>query len=97
MKHQTPDQLLKRELLCFVRDSKPTVEEFIAKFGGDFEQVFHVLRKAEAILVRDGIVVLNPSQLSEDQQQSAWGRPVFCLDRDVIWISCAGPENPTPE
>ena len=51
MKHNTPDNLLTRELLCFVRDSKPTVNDFLAKYDGEFGQTFHVLRKCHAILL----------------------------------------------
>jgi hypothetical protein len=87
MKHTAPDKLLTRELLCFVRDSQPTVEEFVSRFGGPNAQVFHVLRKCGAITIDGGRVGLNLRCLSADSQQFMWGRRIIQLDRDAIWYT----------
>jgi hypothetical protein len=83
MKHTTPDALLTRELLCFVRDTAPTIEEFVARFG---EQSFHILRKAGTLVVEDGQVRLPRDLLSADGQQFIWGIRIIHLDRDEMWI-----------
>jgi hypothetical protein len=94
MKHTTPDALLTRELLCFVRDSRPTVEVFMAQYGGAGGQGFHILRKHGAIVVEDGRVRLSRRHLSPDGQQFIWGLRVIHLDRDEVWHMYYGPGGP---
>jgi hypothetical protein len=84
MKHTTPDALLTRELLCFVRDHAPTVEEFLARYGGAGGQCFHILRKSGVLEVEGERVRLSPRLLSPDGQQFAWGSSIICLDRDEV-------------
>jgi hypothetical protein len=82
MKHTTTDTLLSRELLCFVRDQAPTVEEFLARFGGTGGQCFHTLRKSGALEVERGRVRLSRCLLSPDGQRFAWGS-------SIIWVQLA--------
>jgi hypothetical protein len=86
MKHTVPDALLSRQLLCFVRDSQPTVEEFIARFGGPGGQAFHVLRKHGITAVEGGRVRLNRRHLSPDGKRFAWRNRVIHLDEDIVDI-----------
>lgn len=90
MKHTTPDALLSRALLRFVRDTNPTVAEFVARFG---EQVFHVLRKAEVIVVEGGRVRLSRRHLSPDGL-FFWGTRVYALERDEVLSVRYSPEGP---
>ncbi len=69
MKHTTPDALLSRELLGFVRDHTPTTEVFVVRYGGVAGQAFHVLRKSGAIVVASGRVRLSRRHLSPDGLQ----------------------------
>ena len=94
MKHTTPDALLSRALLCFVRDEEPTVEEFLARHGGAGGQCFHVLRKSGAVEVEGGRVRLNRRLLSPDGQRFAWGPSIIHLDRDEVWHVYHGPCGP---
>jgi hypothetical protein len=94
MKHTTPDALLSRELLCFVRDSNPTAEAFIGRFCGLSGQAFHVLRKHEVIVIERGRVRLNRRHLSPDGQRFFWGCRVFRLDREEVLTVRYGPEGP---
>ena len=91
MKHTTPGALLSRELLCFVRDHAPTVEEFLARYGGAGGQCFHVLCKSGVLEVEGGRVQLNRRQLSLDGQCFAWGSSIFRLDRDEVLHVYRGP------
>lgn len=84
MKHTTADRLLSPELLRFVRDRSPPVDEFVARFGGPGGQVFHVLRKSGALVVESGRVRLSARHLSLDGRQFVWGQRVFLLDRDEV-------------
>src|SRR5689334_6008243 len=72
MKHTTPEALLSRELLCFVRDHAPTVEEFLARYGGTGGQCYHVLRKSGVLEVDGDRVRLSRRLLSPDGQCFAW-------------------------
>jgi hypothetical protein len=94
MKHTTPDTLLTRELLCFVRDSNPTVEEFAARFGGPAGQTFHILRKHGVVVAEGGRLLLNRRHLSPDGNRFFWGFRIFLLDRDEVLSVCYGPEGP---
>ena len=94
MKHTTPDALLSRELLCFVRDSNPTTEEFTAQFGGRAGQCLHVLRKHGVVVIEDGRVRLNRRHLPPDGSRFFWGTRVYLLDRDEVLSVCYGPEGP---
>jgi hypothetical protein len=87
MKHTVPDALLSRQLLCFIRDGQPTVEEFIARFGGQGGQAFHVLRKHGIIIVDSGRVRLSRRHLSPDGQRFVWRIKVIHLDDDVVQIA----------
>jgi hypothetical protein len=86
MKHTVPDALLTREVLRLVRDGQPTVEEFIARFGGLGGQSFHVLRKHGIIVVEDGRIRLNRRYLSPDGKRFAWKNRVIHLDQDIVDI-----------
>jgi hypothetical protein len=100
MKHTTAGPLLSRELLCFVRDHAPTVDEFTARFGGSGGQAFHVLRKAGAVVVEGDRVRLSPRHLSPDGMRFVWGCRVFLLDRDQVLLvrwGAEGPSNFTPD
>jgi hypothetical protein len=94
MKHTTPDMLLSRELLCFVRDHAPTVEEFLAGYGGAGGQCFHILRKSGVVEVEGGRVRLSHRLLSPDGQRFAWRSSIIHLDRDEVWHVYQGPDGP---
>jgi hypothetical protein len=94
MKHTRPEALLSRELLCFVRDHAPTVEEFVARYGGAGRQCFHILRKQGVVEVDGGRVRLSRRRLSPDGQAFAWGALIFHLDRDEVDHVCYGPGGP---
>ena len=94
MKHTRAGHLLSRELLCFVRDHAPTVDEFAARHGGPGGQEFHILRKAGAVVVEGGRVRLSPRHLYPDGQAFVWGVAVFRLDRDDGMLVRWGPEEP---
>lgn len=96
MKHTRPEVLLHRELLCYVRDSRPTVEEFIARYGGDHDQGFHVLRKCGAIVVDAGRIRLSRLHLSPNGLRFVWGYYVYPLDRDERWHVYYGPGGRPP-
>jgi hypothetical protein len=91
MKHTMPDVLLSRELLCFVRDCAPTVEEFLAHYGGPGGQCYHVLRKSGALEVEAGRVQLSRRLLSRDRRCFAWRSLIIRLDRDEVSHVCYGP------
>ena len=96
MKHTAPDALLSRELLCFVRDGNPTVEEFTTRFGGAGGQAFHVLRKHGVIVEDAGRVRLSRRHLSPGGQRFVWGFRVFHLDRDEVSHVYYGPGGRPP-
>jgi hypothetical protein len=95
MNHTMPDALLSRQLLCFIRDEQPTIEEFTARFGGPGGQSFHVLRKHGIIAVEGDRVLLSRRHLSPDGQRFVWGTKVIHLDDDVVDIVRWGPEGPS--
>jgi hypothetical protein len=95
MKHTTPGALLSSELLRFVRDANPTVEEF-SRFGGSGGQAFHVLRKHAVIVEDAGRVRLSRRHLSPDGQRFVWGVWVFLLDRDEVLHVYYGPGGRPP-
>lgn len=90
MKHTDARALIDREWLAFVRDQTPTVEEFVNRFGGPGGQVFHVLRKALAILVEDNLVRLNPLHMTSDGEHFVWGNCYYRFDSDEVMIVCRG-------
>lgn len=94
MKHTTPDALLSRELLCFVRDHAPTVDEFLARYGGAGGQCYQVLRKSGVLVVEGDRIRLNPRLLSPDGQSFAWRSTIIRLDRDEVWHVVYGPDGP---
>jgi hypothetical protein len=94
MKHTTPEALLSGELLCFIRDQAPTVEEFLARYGGAGGQCYHILRKSGVVEVEGGRVRLNRRLLSPDGQRFAWQSWIIHLDRDEVWHVYYGPEGP---
>jgi hypothetical protein len=96
MKHTTADALLSRELLAFVRDSNPTTAEFVERFSDSGGQVFHVLRKAGAIVVEDDRIRLSSRHLSPDATYFLWGSMQIFLDRkrsSVFMLGQRGPPN----
>ena len=80
MSHTNPAALLSLELLRFVRDHGPTVEEFAARYGGPGGRAFHALRKGGAVVVNGGCVRLSRRRLSPDGSRFVWGCRVFQLD-----------------
>jgi hypothetical protein len=94
MKHTSPDVFLSRELLSFVRDHNPTVEEFITRFAGTGSQGLHILRKHEIIIVEGDRVRLSRRHLSPDGQRFVWGIRIIHLDEDLVDIVRWGPDGP---
>ncbi|MDB5388146.1 MAG: hypothetical protein JWM11_3792 [Planctomycetaceae bacterium] len=84
MKHTSPDSILSRELLCFVRDLTPTINDFVARYGTDGAQLFHVLRKHEVVVQMGDRVRLNHRNLSPNGLRFVWGLRVYSLDSDVV-------------
>ncbi len=84
MKHTDPYHLLNRATLCFVRDERPTVEQFLERFGGPHGQAYHVLRKHGIIILEDGRLRLNRRHLSPDGKEFVWGNNIFHLDSDRV-------------
>ena len=78
-----PDAFLSRQLLCFVRDEQPTVDEFTRRFGGPGGQGLHVLRKHGVIVVDGDRVRLSRRHLSPDGQRFVCGIQVIHLDEEV--------------
>jgi hypothetical protein len=91
MKHTQPGAFLTRELLRVVRDERPTVEVFVARFG---DQCYHILRK-HGLIVPDGEGVrLNRCHLSPDGSRFVWGVKIIHLDKDEIEMVRWGPTGP---
>jgi hypothetical protein len=91
MKHTEPDAFLTRDLLCVVRDERPTAAEFVARFG---EQCFHLLRKHAVIVLENERVRLSRRHLSPDGLRFVWGYRLIHLDTDVIQHLVCGPGGP---
>lgn len=92
MKHTQPDVFLTRDILCFVRDQRPTAEEVMAHIG---DTGFHLLRKHAAILIEGGRVRLNRRHLSPDGRRFVWGRRMIHLDTGVVELVRWGAGGPT--
>jgi hypothetical protein len=100
MKHTNLAAILRCELLRFVRDHKPTEAEFLAWLSGPAEAgVYHVLRKAGLVTLRDGRAELSPRHLSPDGKEFLLGNQLFRIDLDQVLIIRSGPplspEGPT--
>ena len=93
MTHTRPEAFPTRELLGFVRDRRPTVAEFTARFGGPGDQVLQVLRKHGAV-VEDGRVRLSRRHLSPDGRRFVWDIRSIRLDDGVVEAIRRGPEGP---
>lgn len=89
MKTSAAIHLLTRDLLCFVRDTSPTVDEFLDRFGGPGGSVFDTLRKLGAIVNDDGHVRLHPAHFSKTGKFFDWGNRRIYLDRDVVDLLCS--------
>jgi hypothetical protein len=97
MKHTDPAAVLSCELLGFVRDHAPTEAEFLAWLDGPADAgIYHVLRKAGLVTLRDGRVGLSPRHLSPDGKEFLFGNHLFRIDVDRVLIFCPEPP-PTPE
>lgn len=93
MKHTDVRAVISRGWLAFVRDHSPTVNEFIQRCGGTAGQVYHLLRKAGALLVEGDRVRLNPEHLSPCGEFFVWGNQFYRFDSDVVMIVCYGPRK----
>jgi hypothetical protein len=91
MKHTRPDAFLTRELLCVLRDERPTPEEFAARFG---DQCYHLLRKSAAIVLEGGRTRLSRRHLSPDGLRFVWGSCIIRLDDDLVQHVVWGPGGP---
>jgi hypothetical protein len=95
MKHTNPAAVLSCELLRFVRDRAPTEAEFLAWLGGPAEVgIYHVLRKAGLVTLRDGRVELSTRHLSPDGKEFLLGNQLFRIDLDRVLIIRFGPPTP---
>ncbi len=93
MKHTDVRSVIFREWLAFVRNHPPTVDEFVQRYGGIAGQVFHLLRKAGALLVEGDRVRLNPEHVSPCGEFFVWGNRVYRFDSDEVMIVCYGPRK----
>ena len=91
MKHTTPDVFLTREILCCVRDERPTPGAFVGRFG---EPCFHLLRKSGVIVLEGERLRLSLRHLSSDGRRFVWGIKLIHLDEDRIDIVRWGPDGP---
>jgi hypothetical protein len=91
MKHTRPDTFLTRDLLCVVRDERPTAGEFVARFG---DQCYHLLRKHGAIVLEGERIRLSRRHLSPDGLRFVWGSQLIHLDDNVVQHVVWGPGGP---
>src|SRR5215208_2722348 len=91
MKHTRPEAFLTRDLLCVVRDERPTAAAFVARFG---EQCYHLLRKHGAIVLDGEQIRLSNRHLSPDGSRFVWGSRLIHLNDDVVQRVVWGPGGP---
>jgi hypothetical protein len=82
MKHTQP--VLSAELLRFVRDNRPTVEDFIARFGGPGGSIYHLLRKSRLLVEEGKHLHLDPERLSRDGKRFTYGIQVYHIDTGEV-------------
>jgi hypothetical protein len=77
------------DLLRYVRDERPTEEEFLAWLGGPKRAgVYHTLRKAGLLMLEQGRLSLSPEHLAPDSKSFTFHDRVFWLDKDEVWYVC---------
>jgi hypothetical protein len=84
MKHTQSAACLSPQLLRFVRDHAPTVDEFLARFGGPGGTVFQLLRKQGILVEEGGRLCLSPERVSADGKRFTIGPQVFHIDTDQV-------------
>jgi hypothetical protein len=77
------DACLSLDLLRYIRDAAPTVDELLEWLGPAQAGHFHVLRKSRLLIVQGGRVVLSPDHLSSDGSVFFYGHRSFHLDENV--------------
>jgi hypothetical protein len=83
MKTPRPAACLTIALLRYVRDARPTEDQFLTWLGPDASR-YHVLRKAGLLSISDGRVLLSPLHLSEDGRRFRYEKQLFVLDEGRI-------------
>ena len=72
------------ELLLFVRDSRPSEAEMLEWLGPSAVGSYHVLRKVGLLLLQDGVVTLNPENLSADGTLFHYHDLTYEPDRGIL-------------
>lgn len=75
--------MITNELLRYVRDQTPTVDEFLDRFGGPHGSVYHTLRKQQVLIIEDERVRLDRRCLAPDGSHFVWGNLMYMLDSEV--------------
>lgn len=86
MKYEKIHKCLNFELFRLVRDSAPTEVEVLEWLGYERHGVYHVLRKAQILVLKDGVVRLSPRRLSADGKSFHWQHLMFMLDDNLIYL-----------
>jgi len=74
-----------RELLVFVRDTKPTAEQLTAWLSTrQGEAAYHVLKKAGLLVEFDGRLSWNENHLLANGQLFKWTNMLWYLDEDRV-------------
>lgn len=68
--------------LVFIRDHRPSPDEFIQTCCGGDPQGFHLLRKFKVIILHSDHISLNPNHLSDDGDAFRWANMLIHLDSD---------------
>ncbi len=99
MKHTRVAACLSCRLLRYVRDQRPTVDEFLAWLGSPADAGrYHVLRKAELLLLENGRLLLSPEHLSADGDHFTWANSMYHLDTEMVWVfRCAIGSSPSQD
>jgi hypothetical protein len=75
---------ISRELLCYIRDRKPTELELLAWLGTEQAGRYHVLRKAGLVVLDKKHIVLSPTHYQPEREYFLYEHMGYYLDEDRI-------------
>jgi hypothetical protein len=81
MIHTRPMACLSLGLLRYVRDTRPTETRLLEWLGSDASK-YHVLRKANLLVAKDGHIELSSAHASADGTHFRFENRLFLLDED---------------